>query len=378
MRAKTLLLTIVALMLMAAGAQAQTVGITVTVTSGGSPVEGATVGILGEASTDTTDAAGEASLTTIPIGDQLLVVEMAGYVDYIETITVTETPDPNLVAVTLTAFTATPTDTPTETPTDTPTDTPTETPTDTPSDTPTETPTDTPTYTATDTPTDTPTETPTSTATNTPTETPTETPTDTPTSTATNTPTNTPTALTAETKSNSYTQVRIVDEQGFQESPINYVASFIKSDVSETTRAILVNLHGDSNYPHTRGTRIIVDELRIIGIAGGDTGQVKVGIVEEVSMTNGDVQWLFHEEAATTDRFDFRVVGPIDCRVSSGDTVRAVSNSEDEDETWVQVDAGNLEDAVGGTTASCGPGDLVIELVGEVAHVQVWCRYHTQ
>jgi len=247
-----------------------------------------------------------------------------------------------------------------------------------PNPTATPTNTNTPTNTPTATPTETPTNTPT--ATNTPTRTPTRTP------TATNTPTRTPTAIVGERPQaypDAAQKVQVIDGDGYKLDPAKYWVVYKAEDVASVTRAILVNLHGDANYPHATGERVIVDKLTIAGIApAAATAEIRLGVAKFVNAATGNVQWIaeFHAAggASAAENFTYVLDGPIDCRATATTTARAKSNMAESAQTWMQTDAANLEDAVGGLAASVGMGDLVLELDGDIHQISIGCLYHTQ
>lgn len=152
------------------------------------------------------------------------------------------------------------------------------------------------------------------------------------------------------------------------------LAHYVKEAMAATARVILVDLSDTSGYKHSESNGIRL--YKIILDAERQDGQwtVRFGLVLECDATDGTVQWFFqvnigNDDQATDDHSYRHVELDFSCgddgyqllRVASDASQRTVSNDTDLTQTWLQTDAGNLEDAQGSSAKSAGAGDLVVE-----------------
>lgn len=305
--------------------------------------------------------------TTQTVG---LVAEHADYTTYATVFTIDDVSDEKSFTM-VHDPTYTPTNTPTATPTNTPTVTQTFTPTDTP--TVTNTPTDTPTNTPTNTPTDTPT--PTITPTNTPTATNTPTPTITPTFTVTNTP------AVAETPSTASGLTKVIpkDLSGYSVYSQTYAAMVYLADISpasdSVSRAIVVDLIGGS-FGHSVGATINVVGVEAYGVMPvSATAEMRLGVCRSVVAATGDVEWfMFKPQVSDTAAASRTFVVSTNCVVYPTYLVGSKSLAQD----WAGSTYGQLMSADGDTTASCGTGDIVVELKGQLETFSILVWYTTR
>ena len=155
--------------------------------------------------------------------------------------------------------------------------------------------------------------------------------------------------------------------------PPSYVAVYSKVGLTADAFALLVDL-SNASYPHgVAATELIIEELilSVLGTAGSAGDAVLyVGVVKENDATNGTYFKLvalpvtFNTQASLRVTFGKNganvtlVPGETDADNAMQEAAATVSG----DETGLQNDAGDLEDALGNTNKSAADGDLILHL----------------
>jgi hypothetical protein len=170
-----------------------------------------------------------------------------------------------------------------------------------------------------------------------------------------------------------------------------------KEAISASKYYILIDLDDQDNYKHPLVSAVKIQKL-IVEAEKASDGQfdVWVGVLRENDGTDGSVDWFqpMHIEAVgnptdSTDRYtrtfdytDERDLEGIDCSISGGRLNRFKSDANSGNKIELRTDAGNLDNAAGGTAKSASVGDVVVwvEMTGGTGTIDLalTCKYSTE
>jgi hypothetical protein len=156
------------------------------------------------------------------------------------------------------------------------------------------------------------------------------------------------------------------------------------TSVAATDYVLLIDLSDTTTWPHEQTGSIDIDSLSatITFASGTAEAIIRVGVVSQISGTQGDVTWLCNYRLGAQSANDSQQVidnfqpSSVQCKITGGAVVGAISNVVETNVAAINTGAA-LNSPAGSTIPAVGDVLLKLEYVADTFSANLDCLYHS-